>query len=230
MRPSLKLLLPLCMAVASCGDTHIGRNLPKGEQAYNIIPIANPEKAKEDYRIGPLDALDVTVFQEPELSVKAVKVDAFGNVELPLVGSVSAGGKTANQLSHEIATRLGEKYLKNPQVSVVVSTPVPQKVVVQGEVIQPGSYEIQGPTTLLGALALARGESRVASLNEVVVFRTINGQRMGAVFDVNSIRSGTAKDPEIVSNDLVIVGYSQAKSIWRDILSSVPLLNVFRPY
>jgi polysaccharide export outer membrane protein len=53
---------------------------------------------------------------------------------------------------------------------------------------------------------------------------------MGAVFDVNSIRSGTAKDPEIVSNDLVIVGYSQAKSIWRDILSSVPLLNVFRPY
>jgi len=101
---------------------------------------------------------------------------------------------------------------------------------VQGEVIQPGSYEIQGPTTLLGALALARGESRVASLNEVVVFRTVNGQRMGAVFDVHSIRSGTAKDPEIVSNDLVIVGYSQAKSIWRDILSSVPLLNVFRPY
>lgn len=223
-------LLPVFLTAAGCAGTQIGEHLPKGTQAYNIIPEANPARANEDYRIGPLDAIDVTVFQEPELSVKAAKVDAFGNVALPLVGNVSAGGKTANQLSREIATRLGQKYLENPQVSVVVSAPVAQKVVVQGEVVQPGVYQIEGPTTLLGALALARGETRVASLHEVVVFRTVNGQRMGAVFDINSIRSGTAKDPEILSNDLVVVGYSPAKSIWRDILSSVPLLNVFRPY
>jgi polysaccharide export outer membrane protein len=222
-------VLPLCL-VASCAGTEIGKNLPNGAQAYNIIPVADPDRAKEDYRIGPLDALDVTVFQEPELSAKAVKVDAFGNVELPLVGMVAAGGKTANQLSREITARLSQKYLRDPQVSVVVSAPVAQKVVVQGEVVQPGVYQIEGPTTLLAALALAKGETRVASLNEVVVFRTVNGQRMGAVFDINSIRSGTSKDPEIVSNDLVVVGYSRAKSIWRDILSAAPLLNVFRPY
>lgn len=230
MRLSWTPLLPLCLLAASCAGTQIGRNLPNGTQAYNIIPVANPARAKEDYRIGPLDALDVTVFQEPELSVKAVKVDAFGNVALPLVGDVSAGGKTANQLSREIATRLSQKYLENPQVSVVVSGPVPQKVVVQGEVAQPGVYQIEGPTTLLGAIALAKGETRVASLNEVVVFRNVNGQRMGAVFDINSIRSGTASDPEILSNDLVVVGLSQAKSVWRDVLSSVPLLNIFRPF
>jgi polysaccharide export outer membrane protein len=224
------MLLPLCWAAASCAGAQIGRNLPNGTQAYNVIPAANPEKAKEDYRIGPLDALDITVFQEPELSVKAVKVDAFGNVALPLVGSVSAGGKTANQLSSEIAASLGKKYLENPQVSVVVSTPVAQKVVVQGEVVQPGVYQIEGPTTLLGALALAKGETRVASLDQVVVFRTVNGQRMGAVFDISSIRSGTAKDPEIVSNDLIVVGNSPIRSLWRDVLSAAPLLNVFRPY
>jgi polysaccharide export outer membrane protein len=69
----------------------------------------------------------------------------------------------------------------------------------------------------------------VASLNRVVVYRTINGQRMGALFNVSAIRNGTAKDPDIFGNDVVIVGYSEAKSIWRDILSTSPLLNVFRP-
>lgn len=224
-------LLSSLALLAGCAGAQIGQNLPRGAQAYNVIPVANPDRAKEDYRIGPLDAIDVTVFQEPELSVKAVPVDAFGNVELPLVGSMAAAGKSANQLSREVAHKLNDKYLENAQVSVVVSAPVAQKVIVQGEVTQPGVYQIEGSTTtLLAALALARGETRVAALENVVVLRNVNGQRMGAVFDLNSIRSGQAKDPEILSNDTVIVGNSQGKSVWRDILNAVPLLNLFRPF
>lgn len=224
-------LLPGLALVVGCASAPIGQNLPRGAQAYNVIPVANPDRAKEDYRIGPFDAIDVTVFQEPELSVKAVPVDAFGNIELPLVGSVTAAGKSATQLSREIARKLDDKYLENAQVSVVVSAPVAQKVIVQGEVTQPGVYQIEGSsTTLLGALALARGETRVAALENVVVLRTVNGQRMGAVFDINSIRSGQDKDPEILSDDTVIVGNSQGKSVWRDILNAVPLLNLFRPF
>ena len=198
--------------------------------AYNVIPVAPQDKPPVDYRIGPLDGLDINVLQEPELSSKATLVDAFGNVNLPLIGEVKASGKTAAELSRELAARFGEKYLERPQVSVVVSKPVPQKVAVQGEVIQPGIYEIQGPTTLLGALSLARGEAPAARLNEVVVFRTINGQRTGAVFDVTSIRNGQSQDPEIVSNDMVVVGFSAAKRTWRDVIASIPIMGLFRPF
>jgi polysaccharide biosynthesis/export protein len=225
----LLLLLP-ALVVGGCVDGSVGNNLPSGASAYNVIPMASANRAPEDYRIGALDALDITVLQEPELSTKLTQVDAFGNINLPLIGDVKAGGKTAGELSKEVAARYSQKYLKNPQVSVVVSKPVAQKVVVQGEVIQPGIYPIEGPTTLLGALSLARGETQLAQLNDVAVFRTVNGKRMGAVFDVMSIRRGQASDPEIRSDDLIIVGLSGSKRAWRDVLSAMPIFRVFQPF
>jgi polysaccharide export outer membrane protein len=226
----LGLFLLPATVLAACAGSSVGSSLPRGAMAYDVIPLAPTNRVPEDYRIGPLDALDITVLQEPELTSKLIPVDAFGNVNLPLVGDIRAGGKTASELSKEIAARYGEKYLRNPQVSVVVSKPVAQKVVVQGAVIEPGVYQIDGPTTLLGALSLAKGESEVAAIDDVAVFRTVNGQRMGAVFDIASIRNGQADDPEIRSNDLIVVGTSGAKRMWRDVISSMPILNIFRPF
>jgi polysaccharide export outer membrane protein len=231
MKKLLLLVLPAFLAIAACtGSSSLGAGLPSGAAAYGVIPLANPNRATEDYRIGALDALDITVLQEPELSTKLTQVDAFGNVNLPLIGDVKASGKTAGQLAKEVAAKYSEKYLKNPQVSVVVSKPVAQKVVVQGEVIQPGIYPIDGPTTLLGALSLAKGETQVAALNDVAVFRTVNGKRMGAVFDIMSIRRGQTDDPEIRSNDLIIVGLSGSKSMWRDVLTAMPIFRVLQPF
>jgi len=221
-------LLPILL-LGACADGSVADNLPRGASAYNIIPLASANRPPEDYRIGALDALDITVLQEPELSTKLTQVDANGNINLPLIGDVKAGGKTAGQLSKEVAARYAQKYLKNPQVSVVVSKPVAQKIVVQGEVMQPGVYPIEGPTTLLGALSMAKGETQLAALNDVAVFRTVNGQRSGAAFDIMSIRRGQAQDPEIRSNDLIIVGTSGSKRMWRDILSTMPILRVFSP-
>lgn len=223
------LILLCCAAVSGCGGSKLGAGLPHGFDGYPgpITPAA--ARPAPEYRIGPLDTIDVTVFQEPDLSAKGLAVDASGNVVLPLVGSFPAAGKTTNVLSADIARKLGERYLVNPQVSVAVASSVSQKVVVQGQVVEPGVYEVKGSTTLLEALSMAKGETAVASLNRVVVYRTINGQRMGALFDVQTIRTGQAKDPDIFGNDVVIVGYSNAKSAWRDVLSAAPLLNIFRP-
>lgn len=217
-------------ALSACAGSSLGDTLPRGASAYQVIPLASATKPPQDYRIGPMDAIDITVLQEPDLSAKAMQVDAFGRVNLPLIGDVVAGGKTAAQLSTEIAARYGERYLVRPQVAVVVSKPVPQKVIVQGEVAKPGVYEISGPTTLLSALSLAQGETEFASLNEVVVFRNVGGRRMGAIFDVKSIRSGQSEDPEVLSNDTIVVGYSAARRTWKNILSSMPILNIFRPF
>lgn len=223
-------LVFLALCVSACAGQGYGdTSLARGQAAYDIFPASSESKGMPDYRIGALDMIDVTVFQEPDLSAKGLQVDAGGNLALPLIGTLSAAGKTAGELSKKIADRLGARFLEDPQVSVVVSGSVSQKVVVQGEVTEPGVYEIKGQTTLLEALSMAKGESKVAALKEVVVFRNVGGQRMGALFDVTSIRRGEAKDPEILGNDLVVVGYSSLKGTWRDILATAPLLNIFRP-
>jgi polysaccharide export outer membrane protein len=113
-------------------------------------------------------------------------------------------------------------------VTVTVATSVSQNVSVQGEVTQPGIYPINGPTTLLGVLSMAKGETELAKLDQVVVFRTINGERMGAVFDVGAIRRGAAPDPAIQGSDLVVVGYSAARRFWRDVVAASPIFSVFR--
>jgi polysaccharide export outer membrane protein len=206
-------------------------NLPSGVAAYSLIPAtsATTNTAVADYRIGPLDTVDVTVYQEPDLSAKALQVDAAGQIALPLVGTVQATGKTPAELSRELETILGSKYLRNPQVTVTVAASVSQKVSIQGEVREPGVYPLSGPTTLLGVLSMAKGESEVASLKQVVVFRDINGQRMGATFDVASIRRGQSPDPTIQGNDMIVVGSSGAKKFWRGVVNAAPVFSIFRP-
>lgn len=221
----------LAFILSGCATgTNPSASLPRGQEAYAAIAAPADEGPARDYRIGAHDTIGVAVFQEPELSVEKAQVDAAGNITLPLIGTVAAAGKTAGELSALIEQRLGAKYLEDPQVTVSVGGSVSQKVTVQGEVNQAGVYEIKGRTSLLEALAMAKGESKVASLKEVVVFRQLGGQRMGAVFDVASIRRGDAPDPEILGNDVVVVGYSHARSIWRDVLTSSPLLGLFRPF
>ena len=218
--------------LASSGTAKPVTNLPSGASAYSVIPAA-PSSATAattgDYRIGALDTLDVSVYQEPDLSAKALQVDASGQIALPLVGTVQATGKTAAELSRELQQILGAKYLRDPQVTVTIAASVSQKVSVQGEVTEPGVYPLSGPTTLLGVISMAKGETEVATLNKVVVFRTQNGQRMGAMFDVSAIRRGQAADPVIQGNDMVVVESSGAKKFWKGVLSAAPLLNVFRP-
>jgi polysaccharide export outer membrane protein len=181
----------------------------------------------DDYKIGPLDTLAVTVFQEPDLSQTAVQVDASGNVLLPLIGQVKAEDKTSTQLANEVGVKLGAKYLTNPQVSVIVTQSVSQHVTLDGSVTEPGVYAIQGRTTLLDALAMAKGTSRVAALDQVAVFRMVGGKRIGGVFNVDKINRGLAPDPEIKGDDTIVVGLSNVKAAWRDILTAAPLLTAF---
>ncbi len=211
------------LIVAGCASQ--SAMVPGGDAAYQSFPAPSLDHGTEEYKIGALDTLSVTVFQEADLSQSAVQVDASGNVLVPLIGQVKAEGKTSSQLGTEIASRLGTKYLTNPQVSVIVTQSVSQHVTVDGSVTEPGVYAIQGRTTLLDALAMAKGTSRVAALDQVVVFRIVNGKRIGGVFDVSKINRGISADPEIRGDDTIVVGLSNVKAAWRDILTAAPLLS-----
>lgn len=202
-------------------------DLPLGSQAYAIIPATAPPGAQKDYLLGPLDTISVDVFQEPELSAKDVRLDSSGNVLLPLVGSVHAAGKTASQLSAELTTKLA-RYVVRPNVTVTADS-VSQKVTIEGEVNQPGVYDIRGEASLLEALAMARSPTEVAALDQVIVFRDVNGKRSGARFDLQRIRAGADPDPLILGGDRIVVGYSSVKGGWRDFLK-FPIFNIFRVF
>jgi polysaccharide export outer membrane protein len=181
-----------------------------------------------EYRIGPLDLLDVSVFQVPDLS-RTVQVDAAGLMTLPLIGNVPAAGKTVEELQRDVAARLGEKYLESPQVTVFVKESPGRQVTVEGAVNKPGIFPIAGTTTLLQAVALSGGMSDVANAGNVTVFRTVKNQRMAAVFNVKTIRSGKMSDPEIYGGDLIVVGESGARTTFRELGKVAPIVGVFNP-
>lgn len=224
------LSLSLCLLLAACAS-----GLPDAEgRAAVFTPTADAPTAPptvEGYRIGPLDRISIDVYQVKDLTLEDVQVDAGGQVLLPLIGSVAAAGKTAPELSAEIADRLRGRYLQSPQVAVRVSEILSQRVTVDGSVMQPGVYPLTGPTTLIQAVSLAKGpDVKYANLSRVVVFRNLSGERSVAVFDLKRIRKGQAPDPEILGNDIVVVDGSQLKGAWREIIGSLPGLAIFRPF
>jgi polysaccharide export outer membrane protein len=177
------------------------------------------------YRIGAQDVLDVSVFKVPELS-KNVQVADIGTINLPLVGEVPVVGKTAQEVERDLTSRLGAKYLQNPQVSVYVKEHNSQSMTVDGAVKKPGLYPIKGKTSLLQSLALAGG-LEPNSDSTVVVFRYTDGNRTAARFEVDDIRSGQAEDPVLQGGDVVVVGTSAIKETFNNVLRVLPAVGAF---
>lgn len=221
----------LCLLMMSSGlsacSSQLYSSLPHNSEAYAIIPPIDKAVMPSSYLITPGDIVSLAVFGEPELTIDKLPVDDAGFIQVPLIGTVQVSGITPGDASALIAKKLGGRFLRNPNVTLNVIEQAGQVVTVEGQVSKAGSYPIDRQTTLLGAIALAQSPTRVAKLDEIVIFRTINGQRMAARFDLSRIRAGRDPDPQILGGDVVVVGFSQAKSIYRDILQAAPLFNIF---
>lgn len=217
----LSVLASSMLALSGCSSVPTRAGLG----SYEAIETAAASPAPADYQIGPLDILKITVFQEPDLSLEEVPVDASGNVLLPLIGQVVAAGQTSSALSKDIADRLEERFLVDPQVSIIIVKSVAQRVTVEGAVEKPGVYPVEGTTSLLQAMALAQGPSRVAKTQEIIVFRTVAGKVYAAQFNLDEIRRGGQTNPQILGGDIVVVGRSALKGFYRDLLELSPLLT-----
>jgi polysaccharide biosynthesis/export protein len=194
--------------------------------AANSTPGGEPGQ-NEDYRIAPLDLLEISVFGVPDLS-RSVQVSSSGVISLPLIKQVKAAGLTQNQLEQALAAKLEKTYLQSPQVSVFVKEYNSQRITVDGAVQKPGIFPIVGKVSLLQAVALAQGLSTVADPSGVLVFRTVNDKRLVARFDLNQVRSGKIDDPFLQAGDIVMVDESKARTTLRDITSAVPLTGLFQ--
>lgn len=228
-----KIVAAAMMGLAALSLSACGPSRAAGIQAGVTMPPPDPVRiepaaAATGYIIGPMDQLDVNVFQVPDLT-RTVQVDAAGQIILPLIGPVVAAGKTVPQLQDDVAAALREKYLQSPQVTIYISEYASQKVTVTGAVSAPGVYALQGRTTLLQIIAMAKGTDRVANERSIVIYRTINNQKMGALYDLAAIRAGTLPDPEIYARDVIVVERSGVKSALRDMAGALPVFGIFRP-
>ena len=100
-------------------------------------------------------------------------------------------------------------------------------VTLEGSVKKPGIYPLTGRTTLLQAIAMAEGLDQLADLKGIVIFRVVDGKKMGARFDMKAIRSGTAADPQVYGDDISVIDQSGSKTAFRRIMESLPIFNMF---
>jgi polysaccharide export outer membrane protein len=202
-----------------------------GDIAYNqpnfTMPDAPPAAAMlADYKLSPGDVINVRVFELETLTGDQT-VDVMGRVTFPLIGPITADGRTTSQLQNDIASKLRERYLQSPNVVVALKAAVARTVTVDGAVSKPGVYAIAPTTTLIQTIALAQGLSNAANPRRVIVFRTIDGNRRAAAFDMLTIRNGKDPDPRIYPSDVVVVDGSALSDNYRLLLRSIPLIGLF---
>lgn len=197
-------------------------------------PVAGQPAPAEDYKIGPQDLIEVQVYGLEGLK-REVRVNSHGVISLPLIGSVTVGGMTAQQAEELITAKYEKDFLRNPQVSLFMKEFTNQRITIEGAVVRPGVFPIKGQTTLLQALAIAGGGGPLSDMTAVMLFRNENGTKKSQKFDVDRIRAGEMDDPVLLNDDLVVVNRSAARtalkdSLFRDILDTLNPFTYIRPY
>lgn len=187
---------------------------------------AGAYEGQSQYRLGAQDLIDVSVFGVEELS-KTVRVNSNGQVSLPLIGTVMAGGLSVPELEAELARRYAADYLQHPQVTVFIKEYSSQRITLEGAVKQPGIYPITGKISLLQAIAEAKGLDPLADLGGIVLFRQVDGKRMAAAYDIRDLRSGKVQDPQLYGDDIVVIEQSGSKTALRRFIESVPAIGLF---
>lgn len=178
---------------------------------------ADVAAAERPYLVGPFDKLKIDVFGVEQLQNKEYQIDASGRLSFPFAGTIEAGGLTPQEISDELTNRLRGRIIRDPQVTVNLTETISQLVTVEGAVRRPGRYPAIGEQTLLRTIAVAEGTTDVAKLENVLIFREVDGRRYVGAYNLKAIRLGNYPDPQVYANDVVVVGDSAARKLFRDL-------------
>jgi protein involved in polysaccharide export with SLBB domain len=172
-----------------------------------------PEVAENTYMpastLGPGDVLEVKVYDENELS-GIFAVASTGTISFPLIGKVHVEGLASTDVADTIQKSLSEKFLKNPQVSIVIREYNSKKVSIFGEVNKPGTFKYEDNMTVIQAVSMAGGFSKMANKNQTNVTRIESGEEKKFFVPVEAIAEGKAKNFYLKPGDIVYV----PESIW----------------
>jgi polysaccharide biosynthesis/export protein len=199
----LSLALAVMAGLAACAD----RDPPAPANVQLQQPVT------PDYKIGPLDTIQIFVWQSPEFSV-TVPVRPDGRISTPLIEDLEATGRTPTQLARDIEEKL-KVYVQDPLVTVIVSGfagPFDQQVRVVGEALQPRAIPYRANMTMLDVMIEVGGLTEFASGNRAVLARGGTGAGNQGTFNVrldDLLRDGDIRaNVPVLPGDVVIIPQS----------------------
>jgi protein involved in polysaccharide export with SLBB domain len=173
-------------------------------------PPPQPTQAQDDYRLSPRDLLDFRIYQEPDFDA-VIRISGDGTAIFPMIGQVKIAGRTVGEATEMLRQRYMAGYLANPQVNLTVRTYARRTFTILGQVQKPGTYEIEGNeiVTLLQAIGMAGGYTRIANPSKVVVKRNEGGVEKVYHFNAKKMaRSQTESTFRILPGDVITVAES----------------------
>ena len=175
---------------------------PAQTQGALGVPTANDTS----YVIGPSDELNISVWEDKDLS-GVVPVRPDGMISLPLLNDVQAAGKTPMQLMKTIVEKLTAHGMKDPIVTVTVTAIKSQFIYVLGQVGKPGTFPMIPGMTVIEAIASAGGLGQFAKQTKIEIRRTQNGQVERLAFNYKEVMKGVHPEQDIVlkPNDTIFV-------------------------
>jgi len=171
-----------------------------------LHPIfSSAEKTDKAYLIGPEDILEISVWKDPSLT-KEVVVRPDGKISFPLIGELTAGGVSVEELEKELKSCL-EKFIPDAVVTVMVIKVNSLKIYVLGKIARPGVYSIGKPINVLQALALAGGLTPFAKAKKILILRNEDSYHIKIPFNYEKIEKGESLELNISlqSGDVVVV-------------------------
>jgi polysaccharide export outer membrane protein len=169
------LAVALAAIAAQAAGSPQSARVPTAARPATGAPPPPPVEPPPGYEIGPEDVLSVLFWREPDMSVEQVTVRPDGKITLPLLNEVQAAGLTPEQLRAELQSA-AERYVQDPNATVVVRQINSRKVFITGQVTRPGVYPLAGPMTVLQLIATAGGLLEYAADNNITVLRLEDGR------------------------------------------------------
>jgi polysaccharide export outer membrane protein len=158
----------------------------------------------EQYRIGPEDTLEISIWKNADLT-RTVVVRPDGRISLPLLNDLQASGLTPLQL-RDVLIKGYSAFQPEPEVSVIVREIHSIKVSVLGGVKTPGRYELKSQATVLEALAMAGGVTDFAKRDQIVVFRRTGRGTSRLPFNYGRVTtSGEEENFFLQPGDIIVV-------------------------
>ena len=160
-----------------------------------LAPLAGAAAASapagvSDYPLGAGDLVKISVFDHPELATE-LRVSEAGTISFPLLGEIKAEGISVHEFEKTLARALTDGgFVRQPQVSVLVTDYQSQRFSVLGQVTHPGQYPLMTKVDIMGALAAAGGAVNLAAADEATLLRR-DGTRVQ--IDLISLFQGDAR-------------------------------------
>ena len=188
---------------------------------FSVVLIASlsllwsQEKISPNYRVGPQDMIEISIFGHPEFS-RSVRVSEEGKIPFPYIGEIEINGLTRLEIEKKLKTAIDEMLLQDAQVIVSIKEFHSQKVSLLGAVGSRGQYELNGPETLLSLLSKAGGITENAGENIIVIRqlpdKTARTLRI-LIYDL-MIKGDPTLDIPLQANDIINIPIDEMVKIY----------------